>query len=154
VPCSPLKVSWHFRGLCCLHLQGQRISQARNQHESRWQVDPNLVCPFFCLCHCYISFFCNLAWFKCTFPLPSSELQTWRSRAEANDIQFIKNVFDWQGDLIKFPLYSALYSVQYVWNHRQCWSFDTVIMKYAQYIHHTHWCKCTNVLATHREQHQ
>jgi hypothetical protein len=33
-PCSPLKVSWCFRGTCCFHLQGQRISQARNQHEA------------------------------------------------------------------------------------------------------------------------
>jgi hypothetical protein len=30
-PCSLLKVNQRFRGTCCLHLQGQRISQARNQ---------------------------------------------------------------------------------------------------------------------------
>jgi hypothetical protein len=28
--CSTLKANRHFGGLCCLHLQGQRISQARN----------------------------------------------------------------------------------------------------------------------------
>jgi hypothetical protein len=32
--CIPLKVNWHFRGTCRLHLQGCRKSQARNQHES------------------------------------------------------------------------------------------------------------------------
>jgi hypothetical protein len=36
--CSPLKVNQHFRGTYHLHLQGRRISQARNQHESRWQA--------------------------------------------------------------------------------------------------------------------
>jgi hypothetical protein len=33
-PCSLLKVSRRFRGTCCLHLQGQRITQARNHHEA------------------------------------------------------------------------------------------------------------------------
>jgi hypothetical protein len=32
-PCSPLKVNWHFKRTCHVHLQGWRISQARNQHE-------------------------------------------------------------------------------------------------------------------------
>jgi hypothetical protein len=32
-PCSPLKVNWHFRGICHLPLQGWRVSQTRNQHE-------------------------------------------------------------------------------------------------------------------------
>jgi hypothetical protein len=30
---NSLKVHWRFRGTCCLHLQCQKISQARNQHE-------------------------------------------------------------------------------------------------------------------------
>jgi hypothetical protein len=39
MPCSPLKVSWRLRGTCHLHLQGQRISQARNHHEAgRWDL--------------------------------------------------------------------------------------------------------------------
>jgi hypothetical protein len=29
--CSPLKVNRRFGGACCLHLQGRRISEARNQ---------------------------------------------------------------------------------------------------------------------------
>jgi hypothetical protein len=33
MPHSLLKVNQRFRGTCCLHLQGQRISQAWNQHE-------------------------------------------------------------------------------------------------------------------------
>jgi hypothetical protein len=33
-PCSPLKVNWRFWGTCCFHLQGRRVSQARNQHEA------------------------------------------------------------------------------------------------------------------------
>jgi hypothetical protein len=32
--CSPLKLNWHFGETCRLHLQGRRISQARNQRES------------------------------------------------------------------------------------------------------------------------
>jgi hypothetical protein len=32
-PCSPLKFNRHFGGTCRLHLQGRRISQARNQRE-------------------------------------------------------------------------------------------------------------------------
>jgi hypothetical protein len=32
--CGPLKVSHCFGGTCCLHLQGRRINQARNQHEA------------------------------------------------------------------------------------------------------------------------
>jgi hypothetical protein len=32
--CSPLKVNRRFGGTCRLHLQGWRISQARNQHEA------------------------------------------------------------------------------------------------------------------------
>jgi hypothetical protein len=34
-PCRQLKVNWLFGGTCRLHLQGRRISQARNQLESR-----------------------------------------------------------------------------------------------------------------------
>jgi hypothetical protein len=34
VPCSLLKVNWRFGGTCCLQLQGQIISQARNQQSS------------------------------------------------------------------------------------------------------------------------
>jgi hypothetical protein len=34
MPSSTLKVHWLFGGTCRLHLQGQRISQARNQHEA------------------------------------------------------------------------------------------------------------------------
>jgi hypothetical protein len=33
-PYSSLKVNWCFGGICRVHLQGQRISQARNQHEA------------------------------------------------------------------------------------------------------------------------
>jgi hypothetical protein len=36
--CSPLKVNRRFGRICRLHLEGRRIGQTRNQHESRWQV--------------------------------------------------------------------------------------------------------------------
>jgi hypothetical protein len=39
-PCSPLKVNRSFGGTCRFHLQGRKISLARNQRESRWQADP------------------------------------------------------------------------------------------------------------------
>jgi hypothetical protein len=35
---SPLKYDLRFGGTCRLHLQGRRISRARNQHESTWQA--------------------------------------------------------------------------------------------------------------------
>jgi hypothetical protein len=38
-PCIPLKVNRCLRGTCRLHLQGRRISQARNQHARRWQLE-------------------------------------------------------------------------------------------------------------------
>jgi hypothetical protein len=38
-PCIPLTSSRRFGGTYCLHLQGGRISPARNQHESRWQAE-------------------------------------------------------------------------------------------------------------------
>jgi hypothetical protein len=37
-PCSPLSVYRRFGGTYRLHLQGQKISSARNQPESRWQA--------------------------------------------------------------------------------------------------------------------
>jgi hypothetical protein len=42
-PCSPLKVHRRFGGMCHLHFHGHRISQARNQRESR-----------LCLLHCVV----------------------------------------------------------------------------------------------------
>jgi hypothetical protein len=33
-PCSPVKLNRRFRGTCGLHLQGRRVSQARNQRET------------------------------------------------------------------------------------------------------------------------
>jgi hypothetical protein len=38
-PCSPLKVNWRFGGTCHLHLQGRRITRARNQRDSRWEAE-------------------------------------------------------------------------------------------------------------------
>jgi hypothetical protein len=38
-PCSPLKANRRFGGTYRFHLQGQRISRARNQRESRWQAE-------------------------------------------------------------------------------------------------------------------
>jgi hypothetical protein len=38
-PCSPLNVNRRFGGTYRLYLQGRRISQTRNQRESRWQAD-------------------------------------------------------------------------------------------------------------------
>jgi hypothetical protein len=37
VLCNPLKIYWRFRGTCLLHLQGFRISWARNQ-QNWWQA--------------------------------------------------------------------------------------------------------------------
>jgi hypothetical protein len=32
-PYGPFEVNWRFGGTCRLHLQGRKISRARNQHE-------------------------------------------------------------------------------------------------------------------------
>jgi hypothetical protein len=37
-PCSPLSFNRHFGEIYRLHLQGQKISRARNQRETRWQA--------------------------------------------------------------------------------------------------------------------
>jgi hypothetical protein len=38
MPYSPLKINRRFGGTSRLHLQGRRISRARNQRESRWKA--------------------------------------------------------------------------------------------------------------------
>jgi hypothetical protein len=38
-PCSPLKVNRRFGGIYRLHLEDRRISQVRNNCESRWQAE-------------------------------------------------------------------------------------------------------------------
>jgi hypothetical protein len=45
-PCSLLKIKWRFGGTRRLHLQDQRLGQARNQGESRWQPE----CILFVIC--------------------------------------------------------------------------------------------------------
>jgi hypothetical protein len=42
-PCRPLKVSRHFEGTYRLHLQGRKISRARNQHESTFSPAFTLI---------------------------------------------------------------------------------------------------------------
>jgi hypothetical protein len=42
-PCSPLKVNRYFGGTCCLHLQGRKIGQARNQREPESKQSFTLV---------------------------------------------------------------------------------------------------------------
>jgi hypothetical protein len=44
--CSPLKVNIYFGGTYRLHLQGRRISHARNHYASRWELKPLLVTSF------------------------------------------------------------------------------------------------------------
>jgi hypothetical protein len=34
MPCVPVEVHQHFREMYCLHLQGQGVSQERNQQEA------------------------------------------------------------------------------------------------------------------------
>jgi hypothetical protein len=63
-PCSPLKVNQSFCRTYSLHLQPPRLSQAKNQRESRWQGDATLLraqalispkpppsCTFGSVCH-------------------------------------------------------------------------------------------------------
>jgi hypothetical protein len=42
-PCSPFKVSRRFGGTCRSLLQGRRINQARNQCESKWKAESELI---------------------------------------------------------------------------------------------------------------
>jgi hypothetical protein len=49
----PLKINQHFKGTCHLHLEGQRISQVRNQNEAdtkqdtRYLLDASFLLGFF-----------------------------------------------------------------------------------------------------------
>jgi hypothetical protein len=47
-PCSRLKVNWRFGGTYHLHLQGRRISRARNQREIRCEADSTLKMEAIC----------------------------------------------------------------------------------------------------------
>jgi hypothetical protein len=54
-PCSPLKVNRSFGGIYRIHFQN-RMSRARYQRESRWQVDSTLrqiYCLYFTDLHCH-----------------------------------------------------------------------------------------------------
>jgi hypothetical protein len=46
MPCSSSKVNLRFGGKYRLHLQGRRINRARDQRESRWQIEPVLKPEF------------------------------------------------------------------------------------------------------------
>jgi hypothetical protein len=61
-PCSPLKVNRHFGGIVRLHLQGRRVSEARNQRESRWQAE-----LFFVMMNVYWHYLGMLSVYKCHF---------------------------------------------------------------------------------------
>jgi hypothetical protein len=54
-PCSALKSNRRFRGTYGLHLQGRRISQARNQSESRWQGEHFVTLKMEAICSFEIS---------------------------------------------------------------------------------------------------
>jgi hypothetical protein len=47
MPCSPLKFNWRFRETCCLHLQGRKVSQARNQREASSKLHAGLLLGLF-----------------------------------------------------------------------------------------------------------
>jgi hypothetical protein len=51
--CSPLSVNWYFGGTYRFHLQGRKISRARNHLESRWQSElcsrPCGHCDWYCV---------------------------------------------------------------------------------------------------------
>jgi hypothetical protein len=51
MPCSPLKVSRRFGGTYHLYLQSQRINQAKNQRQCRWQAEL-LLPPDYTLFYC------------------------------------------------------------------------------------------------------
>jgi hypothetical protein len=40
---SPLEINQHFKGSCHLHLQGQRLSQVRNQNEADTKQDTHCL---------------------------------------------------------------------------------------------------------------
>jgi hypothetical protein len=50
--CSPLKVNWRLGGTCRLHLQGQRINQARNQCEACSKHAYSLTVKMEATCSC------------------------------------------------------------------------------------------------------
>jgi hypothetical protein len=61
-PCNPLSTNRRLGGTYRLHLQGQRISRARNQRESRWQKIvqfTNKFCRMLCR-KCYKEYILHL----------------------------------------------------------------------------------------------
>jgi hypothetical protein len=46
-PCCSLSVNWIFERIYRLHLQGLKISLARNQRESRWKASFHLLTRWF-----------------------------------------------------------------------------------------------------------
>jgi hypothetical protein len=55
-----LKVDWHFRETCHLHLEDRKISRARNKRESRWQA----------ACHIFLQ---NSSWLSMDYSVISQK---------------------------------------------------------------------------------
>jgi hypothetical protein len=53
-PCSPLRVNQCFAGTYRLHLQGWKVSQARNQHEYIQQAECIYILKIICLDDCLL----------------------------------------------------------------------------------------------------
>jgi hypothetical protein len=74
---SPLKVNWRFGGTCHFHLHGQRISQERNQYESRWQAkDGGDI------------FFIKVSWFQTDYTALYPEDRILQTSTRLHDIAF------------------------------------------------------------------
>jgi hypothetical protein len=67
-PCSLLKVHRRFGRTCSLHLQGRRISRARNQRESRWQAEL-LYTAFYPRTANFSTFCSKIVIIPCTFQI-------------------------------------------------------------------------------------
>jgi hypothetical protein len=102
--CSPLKVNRRFGGTCRLHLQCQRISQARNQLESSWQAE---------LCDIVLGNFC-WPWtnYKALYPR--------RQNSSRHDFDFISCFHSWIykemnitafWDVYDSPLFPRVYEI-------------------------------------------
>jgi hypothetical protein len=96
-PCSPLRINQRFGGKYRLHLQGRKISQARNQHESRCQACHLLACWF----AEPISSTLNMEAICSSETLVETQRTTWRHIPDDDTLHYILNLTNFSSSVIQ-----------------------------------------------------
>jgi hypothetical protein len=96
--CSLLRVSWRFGGPYRLHIQGWKISRARNQRERRWQAQ---LCLFFDPEDGGDMFLRNVSWLSTDYT--ALYLRRWYSSKTFKFINLLKSIFVCTTEIICVP---------------------------------------------------